>query len=152
MKFKLLFLAFLIFAGGLTAGTVRNFKAQDINFQSVSFNDLKGEKFTIVDFWATWCKPCIQAIPKLSEIYGMYKDKGVQVIGINVDSPRNSAKVKPFVKAYKIDYTVLRDPSSEIASDLNVTSYPTLYIGFRPGDESILKNELEKLLNEKTNN
>ena len=94
----------------------------------------------------------------------MYKDKGVQVIGINVDSPRNSAKVKPFAKAYKIDYTVLRDPSSEIASDLNVTSYPTLYIvnskneivfthiGFRPGDESILKNELEKLLNEKTNN
>ncbi len=137
---------------------INDFKLKDLNNRSKTFSELKGEKFTILDFWATWCKPCLLAIPKLNEIYDTYRDKGVEIIGINTDSPRNSAKVRPFVKSYKIKYPILRDPNNEVTGELNVTAFPTLYIinskneivythiGFRPGDEKLLIEELEKLL------
>ena len=129
-----------------------------MNNRQKSFADLRGEKLTLLDFWATWCKPCIQAIPKLNKIYKEYQIKGVEIIGINTDSPRNSAKVKPFAKTYKIAYPILRDPNNEVTTELNVTAFPTLYIinskneiiythiGFRPGDEKLLIAEIDKLL------
>lgn len=157
---KKLFLIILSLTGILHAGTIRDFKAKDINFQTVSLYDFKGDKYTIIDFWATWCKPCIKAIPKLNAIQKNYAEKGISVIGINADSPRNSNKVKPFASTYKISYPILRDPNSKIATELNVSSYPTLFIinseneivythiGYRSGDEKILIKEIEKLLNE----
>lgn len=51
------------------AQTVPNFLLKDIDNQMQSFENLKGEKLTLIDFWATWCKPCVKAIPKLNEIY-----------------------------------------------------------------------------------
>jgi thiol-disulfide isomerase/thioredoxin len=45
-----------------------------------SYENLKGEKLTLIDFWATWCKPCIKAIPGLNEIYKEYKVKGVNLL------------------------------------------------------------------------
>jgi thiol-disulfide isomerase/thioredoxin len=157
---KIIFLL-LISQTFLFAGSqINNFKLKDLNNRQKSFNDLRGEKLTLVDFWATWCKPCIQAIPKLNKIYSEYKDKGVEIIGVNADSPRNSAKIKPFAKTYKIKYPILRDPNNEVTSELNVTAFPTLYIinskneivythiGFRPGDEKLLISEVDKLLGE----
>jgi len=140
--------------------SVIDFKLKNLNNRFTSYSDIKGETLTVIDFWATWCKPCIQAIPKLNEINEDFKQKGVAVIGINVDSPRNAAKVKPFARTYKISYTVLRDPNSEVATDLNVSVFPTLYIvnskneivfsheGYRPGDEKLIRAELERLLKE----
>jgi len=157
---KILILLILISSVVLSAPKINDFKAKDLNFKSTSFSDLKGKNLTLVDFWATWCKPCIQAIPKLSKLREKYMVKGVEVIGINTDSPRNSAKVKPFAKTYKMEYPVLRDPNSKIARILNVTAYPTLYIinseneivythiGFKIGDEKIIEEEIKKLLNE----
>ena len=150
----LIFSSFII----LNAQKINNFKAKDINYKSNSFYNLKGQKLTIVDFWETGCKPCIQAIPKLNNLHTEFGDKGVKIIGINVDSPRNQAKIKAFSKTYKMKYTLLRDPNSEIANDFNVKSYPTLYIinsnneiaythnGFRPGDEVKIRDEIERLL------
>jgi len=158
------FILLLLLISFLSAGQkVTDFKLKDINNRLTSYSKVKGEKLTIIDFWATWCKPCIQAIPKLNKIHEEYKNRGVSLLGITVDSPRNAAKVKPFAKTYKINYTILRDPNSKIASDLNVNVFPTLYIinaknevvfsheGFRPGDEKLLVTELERLLAENQN-
>ena len=140
---------------------ISDFRLEDLNNQMQAYSKLKGEKLTIIDFWATWCKPCIQAIPKLNKIYTTYKDRGIEIIGINADGPRNTAKIKPFTKRYKMEYPVLLDPNSKIARMLNVAAYPTLYIlnseneivythtGFRIGDEKIVEEEIIKLLNEK---
>lgn len=124
----------------------------------VNLQDELGEKLTILDFWATWCKPCINAMPKVNAIYEQYKTKGVNVIGINVDSPRNHAKVKPLLSSLKIMYPVFFDNNEDLSSELNVSVLPTLYIlnakgelvytheGFSPGDADIIKAEIEKLL------
>ena len=62
------FLSFLVVTS-LTAGTVEDFKLNDLDNKRTNFSDIKGEKLTILDFWATWCKPCSRAIPKLIELY-----------------------------------------------------------------------------------
>ncbi len=142
----------------LSAQNVKNFQLKDIENSIRNYNELKGEKLTLIDFWATWCKPCIKAIPELNKIYDSFKTQGVEIIGINCDGPRSVSKVAPFSKSLKIQYPVLVDINSEIKSDLNILALPTLLIvdandkvvwiheGFVSGDAEIIKAEIEKLL------
>lgn len=139
---------------------VHNFRLQDVNNKWQQYTQLKGEKLTILDFWATWCSPCVKAMPKLNTLFEKYKDKGVQFLGINIDSQKNNAKIKPFTQAYKILNPVLKDPNSQLTSRLNVTNIPTLLIinsedevvyrhqGYRFGDEKLIEEEIIKLLGE----
>lgn len=139
---------------------VYDFRLPDVRSNAfVNFNSLKGQKLTVIDFWATWCKPCVAAIPKIEAIYQMYKDSGVHVIGINIDSPRNLSKIAPFTESQGITYPILLDTEQAVMHDLNVTSFPTLLIvdsnnqvvytheGYQPGDEIEIKNQLSSLLN-----
>ena len=83
------------------------------------------------------------------------------MIGISVDSPRNLVKVKPFVNSMGIPYPILLDYNSELMSRLQVTALPTILIvddedeivfihwGYRPGDEDVLREEIEKLIRDK---
>jgi len=139
---------------------VKNFRLNDLDNTSRSFTELKGERLTIIDFWATWCKPCNKAIPELNKIYDSYKDKGVQIIGINCDGPRSINKVAPLASALQIKYHVLTDIDSEVMKDLNINAFPTLIIvnsqgkivwlheGFNSGDEKTIIEEIEKNLRE----
>lgn len=137
---------------------VSNFELKDIENKSRTFNELKGEKLTLIDFWATWCKPCTKAIPELNKIYEMYRDKGVEIIGINGDGPRSVSKVAPVSKALQIKYPVLIDLNASVKADLNVIVFPTLLIvntegnvvwvheGFVTGDTEVIIAEIDKLL------
>jgi peroxiredoxin len=154
---KILFLATLTAAVPMYA-QVPVFELKDIENQWVTYDDVKGETLTVIDFWATWCQPCLRSIPKLNTLFEEFESRGVNFIGISVDGPRNQAKLKPFTSSLGVEYTVLRDVNSEVMTDMNVTSVPTLLIydsddnllflheGFRPGDEEILREELEKHL------
>ena len=147
-------------------GIVFELKSQDVNDfsldntenQRVSYHQLKGEKLTVIDFWATWCKPCLNALPKLGMLSDTLKNQGVQFIGISVDGPRNWSKVKPFTESLGITYPILIDKEGEVMRDMNINAIPTLIVadknneivyiheGFSPGDENIIRDELEKLL------
>ena len=128
--------------------------------KSQSYEELNGEKFTIIDFWATWCKPCQLSIPKINKIYNEYKEKGIEVIGISIDNPRNRAKISPLIKALGIDYPVLLDTDQEVMQDFNVSSIPVLFIidsnnkiiytheGYAPGDDIEIRKKLNELLSE----
>lgn len=137
---------------------IPNFELNNLDGQTVAFQELAGERFTVIDFWATWCGPCIQSIPELVEMSSDLYEQGVHFVGINVDSPRNLAKVKPFARSLGITYPVLLDVNSEVMAQLNVTAVPTLLVvnaereivllheGYRPGDAQYLREEIEHLL------
>ncbi len=155
---KLLMMILTLTAMTVRAGSIADFELKNVNGRITKFSQVKGARLTLVDFWATWCKPCLKAIPKLSAIARDYESKGVKVVSINTDSPRNSSKVKPFVRMYKISYPVLLDPNGIITARLNVSAYPTLFIvndrneilythiGFRPGDGEQLRKKLDEFL------
>lgn len=153
-------IAFCIISG-LQAQTLKNFNLKDTQNTNRSYDELKGEKLTVIDFWATWCKPCLKAIPELNAIFNKYKDKGVSFIGINCDGPRSVAKVGPMSKSLQIEYPVLLDIDATVKTQLNLSAFPTLIIvnskgkivwiheGFVSGDEKEIIAQIEKYINEK---
>jgi len=76
-----------------------------------------GKNVYVVEFWATWCAPCLTSIPHLSELQKKYKDKHVTFVGISMDSARTVGDVKPFVKRMgdKMNYTVAIDKDGATA-------------------------------------
>lgn len=161
MKIKIFYIILitkLFFSASNIVAQIPYFELKDLNNNYVTYEQVKGEKLTVIDFWATWCQPCLRSIPELIKLSDAFEEQGVKFIGISVDGPRNQSKLKPFVTSIGVKYTILRDINGEIMSELNVTAVPTLIIydgngkqvfiheGFRPGDERIIKQELEKLL------
>lgn len=99
-----------------------NFTVKDIDGKDVRLSQYKG-KVVLVNFWATWCKPCRVEIPALTSLYRDYKDKGFVVLGISVDS--EVPAVKPFARVMKMNYPVLIGAGHE---DLSTAFGP--FLGF----------------------
>ena len=159
MKSITAFLLLIILSGSLSAQTkVNNFRLKNLDNRTVSFSSLQGEVLTVIDFWATWCKPCEKSLPELAKLSDEFQNKGVNFVGISIDSPRNLAKVKPFARSHKISYPVLLDLNSEVMAKLSVRAVPTLLIvndeneivyfheGYQPGEEDQIREEIVKQL------
>lgn len=137
-----------------------DFNLPDLNQSYQTLADVKGDRLTVVDFWATWCAPCVRSFPELIQLSNAYQDKGVRFVGINEDGPRNQSKVRPFVQSMKMPYTILTDLNGDVMNAFNITGLPTLLIldsnskivftheGFKPGDEKNLKRAIDYLLDE----
>lgn len=110
---------------GMRGDTAPNFKLPDLRNKQVQLSELLKQGPVLLDFWATWCKPCVKAFPKLEALHNKYRQQGLVVVGINEDGPRNQAKVKPFVNSLKITFTILIDGNNEIMQRLQVQNLPT---------------------------
>ena len=153
-------LALCLFSSVSAQQKVNNFRLKNLDNRQTSFESLKGETLTVIDFWATWCKPCVKSLPKLVELSHDLKDDGVNFVGISIDGPRNLAKVKPFARSLGVDYPILLDTNSEIMAKLGVRAVPSLLVinaegeivyfheGYKPGEEELIREEIQKLLNE----
>jgi cytochrome c biogenesis protein CcmG/thiol:disulfide interchange protein DsbE len=91
-----------------------DFTLQDTNGAKVQLSSLKG-KIVLLNFWATWCVPCLKEIPWFSEFSAKYKAQGLQIVGVSMDDegPADKdavkawAKVKKFVVDRKVPYTIV---------------------------------------------
>jgi peroxiredoxin len=81
-----------------------NITVKDIAGKNVRLSDYKGQ-VVLLNFWATWCRPCRVEIPALTALYRDYKDRGFVVLGVSVDS--EVQLVKPFARVMKMNYPVL---------------------------------------------
>jgi thiol-disulfide isomerase/thioredoxin len=116
--------------------------------------DMKG-KVVIVDFYATWCGPCMAAIPHNNELLKKYKDKGLVIVGV-CTSNRGQEKMNQTVKDKGIDYPTARDADLKSQKVWGVQYYPTYAVVDRKGIVRIIGLQPEnvekvvtKLLDEK---
>lgn len=83
-----------------------DFLIKDLNGQDITLSAHQG-KVVFLNFWATWCPPCKAEIPGFIEIFEKYKDRGMVIIGISLDSGGEN-KIREFVEEYKITYPVAK--------------------------------------------
>ena len=113
-------------------------------------------RVVIVDFWASWCKPCRQSIPWLNAMRAQYGADGLDVIGVNVDANRDDAD--RFLREVPIEFEVVFDTRGELAKEFKVRGMPSSYvfdragkliqthIGFRDAKRDEKEAELKELL------
>jgi len=85
----------------------------------------------IVDFWASWCKPCRESIPWLNQLRGRYGSKGLVIIGVNVDA--NRADAERFLRDVPIDFDVVYDPEGKLARQFSLQGMPSTFVYDRGG-------------------
>ncbi len=126
--------------------------------------DMKG-KVILVDFWATYCGPCRAQAPKLAALREKYRSKGLEVVGLNVDDPKDLGLVKEFMSSVKMTYPVGRNREVSDAfldgteDDTGAPPIPQLFVfgrngrlinhfvGYDPKDPQA-DGQLEKLINQ----
>jgi peroxiredoxin len=90
-----------------------------------------GGKVLVLNFWATWCGPCVRETPALEALYRNLKDSGVVVLGISVD--QNERKYKDFLKRFGVTYPTSRDAEKKVADLYGTYRYPETYVIDRNG-------------------
>lgn len=113
-------------------------------------------RVVVVDFWASWCKPCRESIPWLNRMHRELGDRGLVVIGVNVDA--NRADAERFLRDVPIDFEVVYDAGGVLATRFEVPAMPSTFVfdrsgklvqthvGFRTTKRDARESELMKLL------
>ena len=85
-----------------------------------------GGKLLVLNFWATWCPPCVQETPSLNAMASQLAPQGVVVVGVSVD--RNGDSYKAFLQRMKIGFETSRDPKSLISASFGTFKFPETYV------------------------
>jgi peroxiredoxin len=85
-----------------------------------------GGKLLVLNFWATWCAPCVEEVPSLNAFQRQFGPKGVVVLGVSVDV--NEKQYKRFLDSFHITFDTWRDPDATIASRYGTFEFPETYI------------------------
>ncbi len=104
---------------------VIDFEATDLEGQPFQGLSLKGKPL-LLDFWAVWCLPCIEAMPTLNRLSHDLKEEGLEVVGVAVYSG-DRERVGKFLKEHKVDYTIVVG-SESILEKLGVIGFPTYFL------------------------
>ena len=156
-------LALILSALALSAGSV---SAQEVGSRAPAFDlatsakpvrlgDLKGQ-VVYLDFWASWCAPCKQSFPFMSEMQAKYGARGFTVIGVNVDQKREDAD--KFLASTPAKFTVGYDTSGKVAEVYQPKGMPTSYligadgkvravhVGFKDSQREQIEREIQSAL------
>ena len=124
-----------------------------ISGSTVSIKQLRG-KVVVIDFWATWCGPCIAEMPRMKTLYSEYHSKGVEFIGISLDAPKEKGgldKLKAYVAENKVDWPQYYQGNgweSDFSVSWGINAIPAMFMVDPEGNLSSLdaRDNLEELL------
>ena len=145
-------------AGSLERATAATFTAESLTGRILDLDSLRVRGPVILDFWATWCKPCAAEFVELQSLQNEFQGRGLTVIGISVDGPRNLSKVRPFVASRRIGFSIVLDEDSSLQEKFQVQTVPTTLLidptgviaerheGYEPGDLQEMKRLLLRML------
>ena len=131
-----------------------------INGKSININSIDNNEMPIViNFWATWCKPCKKELNNIAEVYDEWQDEtGVKIIAISIDDTRSMSKVAPYVNSVGWEYEVYLDSNGDLKRAMGVSTVPHTFLlnskkeivwqhrGYVDGDEDELFDEIQNLI------
>ncbi|MCL2039055.1 MAG: TlpA family protein disulfide reductase [Bacteroidetes bacterium] len=152
---------------------IPNLNADDIekgkSTPSVNLKDLMGKtinssdfdndsKPIIISFWATWCKPCLEELNTISDLYDEWvEETGVKLIAISIDDSRSSKRVAPFTKSKKWKFEIYLDENGDFKRAMGVSNPPHTFLldanknivfehnGYASGDELHLYEKIKNI-------
>ena len=140
----------------LPAITLKTMDGKSVNTAELSN---EGKPF-IIDFFATWCKPCNRELDAIAEVYEDWQaETGVKIIAVSIDQGQNINKVKPLVANHGWEYEILLDPNGDFKRALGIQMIPYVLIvdgqgnivykhnGYTDGAETELIEKVRELLN-----
>ena len=128
-KFTIALLGLMLCMGAMAqkvpAVTLRTIDGQTVRTDTLSNHG----RPIIIDFFATWCKPCNRELTAISEVYDEWQEEtGVKLIAVSIDQAQNINKVKPLVDNHNWPYEVLLDPNSDFKRALGIQMIPYVLI------------------------
>ena len=140
-------------AEGATIGAAADGLIKDVTTQTFMKDVIEDSKRqpVLVDFWATWCPPCMAALPDVIEIYNEYHAKGLEIVGISLD--KNQHSLEKVLERYKMPWPQYFDGmgwGNKFVIEYNVTAVPTMWLVDKTGKLRTMEAgaDLEKQVSE----
>jgi len=122
---------------GIKVGNLApDFQLHNLEGKPVSLSDFRG-KSVILNFWATWCGPCVFEMPYLQQVYEEYSANGLVLLAVNIDA--SSSKVTKFLQGHNLSLPVLLDTKQNVARRYNTRYIPTTFFIDKDGIIQVVK-------------
>ena len=115
-----------------------DFQARTPDDRLLRLADYRG-KVVFLNFWATWCEPCREEMPGMERLHRAYKDRGLVVLAVSLDS-QGASVVKPFLKNLGLTFPVALDPKMTVRERYGVWAVPSTFIIDRAGQRLFYAN------------
>lgn len=148
-------LALLLLCSYQLGATAPDFTLKALDGSNLRLAEQKGD-IMLINFWASWCGPCIQEMPALDKLAQKYQPMGVQVWGVNVENDSSAAKA--YLNKVQVAFPILFDTENTVSKAYQVDAMPTTVIldkdgkvravhrGYQPGYEKKYENDIKQLL------
>ena len=111
--------------------TPREFSLQTLTGETLSLSGLQG-KVVFLNFWATWCGPCVIEMPSMEAIYKRYREKGLEILAVNFGE--SQAEVQAFMNNHGLSFPALLDEDGRTGGSYGIQAIPTSFLIDRDGN------------------
>jgi peroxiredoxin len=144
-------------SAGLEQSAAPDFTLKSVDGENLRLSEFRGE-VVLINFWASWCGPCRQEMPVLSDLHDRYRALGFTVLGVNVEE--DSGKARKLLQKMPVSFPVLLDNESVVSKQYDVVAMPStvlvdrngnmryLHKGYKPGLEDVYLQQIRDLVRE----